>query len=224
MSRVGQVSILVLSALLGVAAAPARAGDVLARFSGSGPQSTETFHVDGPWLLNWHAGSDFPTLAYIELHLYDANTGRLVGVAVRHTGVGAGERLIRKSGDFRISVVGTGIDWSLDIEKAPLAVDALLERNPDLTEVTLVPPDVGLDRDIVEHLKSWSTKDGRSLKIETDGGTEMSVGFYDDTVCPGLMEARNIFFVTSGSDDALFNAIMLENGTRCFFGGAVQLN
>jgi len=203
---------------------PANTTETLTHFSGSGPQSTAPFRVDGPWLLKWHAGSDFPTLAYIELHLYDAKTGKLVGVALRHSGVGAGERLIREGGEFRISVVGTGIDWSLDVERAPAALDALLERNPDLKEVTLVPPDIGLDRDIVEHLKSWSSEDGRSLKIQTDGGAEMSVGFYDDAVCPGLMDARNIFFVTSGANNALYNAIMLENGTRCFFGGAVQLN
>ena len=219
-----RLSLPLLLVCSGLANASTGTGEPIAHFSGGGPESTAAFHVDGPWLLDWHASTDFPALSYLELHLYDATTDRLVGIALQHSGPGAGQRLIREGGDFRISVVGTGIDWSLDVENAPPALDALLERNPGLTEMPLVSDEVGLDRDIVGYLKSWNTVDGRTLNIETDAGAEISVQFYDGKVCPGLADAHNLFFVTSGPSGALFNAIMLENGTRCFFGGSVRLN
>ena len=215
---------LALCLALGLAATAATGQEVIARFSGSGPGSTASFQVEGPWLLNWLVSSDSPTLTHLELHLYDAQTDRLSGVALRHTGVGSGQRLIRDGGDYHIAVVGSGIDWAIEIEQAPEAVAELLRQNPDLTEVRLVAPNVGLSRDIVGQLRSWATEDGRSLVLETDDGRRISIAFYGDAVCPGLEDAHNIFFVTSGLRGALFNGIVLESGTHCYFGGAARLN
>ena len=215
------VTMLCLCLSLSVAS---HAQDVAARFSGSGPQSTASFNVEGPWLLNWRVGSDYPTTTYLEIHLYDAQTNRLAGIALRHTGVGSGQRLIREGGEYHIAVVGSGIDWAIEIEQAPEAVAELLRQNPDLTEVRLVAPDVGLSRDIVGQLRSWATQDGRSLVLETDDGRTISIGFYGDVVCPGLEDAHNIFFVTSSPRGALFNGIVLEDGTHCYFGGAARVN
>lgn len=223
-ARARPPGVLVLCLALGLTATVAGGQEVVARFSGSGPSSTESFQVEGPWLLNWRVSSGSPMLTHLELHLYDAQTDRLAGVALRHTGVGSGQRLIREGGEYHIAVVGTGIDWAIEIEEAPEAVADLLRQNPDLTEVRLVPPNVGLSRDIVAQLRSWSTADGRSLTLVTDDGRTVSIAFYGDAVCPGLEDAHNIFFVTSGPRGALFNAIVLENGTRCHFGGAARLN
>lgn len=194
------------------------------RFNGSGPDSTSSFRVDGPWLLNWGVSSDFPTVAHLEIHLYDAQTGRFVGLALRHTGIGSGQRLIRESGEYRIVVVGRSIDWRIEIEEAPENLAALLRENPDLTEIQLVSPAVGLTREVVERISGWSSADGRLLLLETDYGTKISAGFIGDAVCPGLEDARNIFFVTSDQRGMLFNAILLEDGTRCFLSGLARLN
>jgi hypothetical protein len=214
----------VLCVALGVTAAAAQTQQAVARFNGSGPGSTESFRVEGPWLLNWRVTNEFPTLTHLEAHLYDAETGRLVGIAVRHTGIGSGQRLVREGGEYRIVVVGTGIDWSLEVEQAPGSLADLVKRNPDLTEVELMTPSIGLSRDVVRHLSGWHTQDARTLIVETDDGRTMSIDFYEGAACPGLADAQNIFFVTSSLQGAIFNAIVLENGTRCYFGGAVRVD
>lgn len=222
MTRAARAAALCIAVALTAAAAHGQ--EVVARFSGSGPGNTEVFSVDGPWLLNWRVGSEFPTLAHVELHLYDARTGKLAGVALRRPGTGSGQRLIREGGEYRIVVVGTGIDWSLEIEEAPGTIAELLRENPDLETVDLVSPDIGLSRDIVSQIRSWRTDDGRTLTLETDDGRTLSVDFYGGGVCPGLADAENVFFVTSSLRGTLFNGILLENGTRCYFGGAARID
>ncbi len=180
--------------------------------------------MDGPWLLNWRVSSDFPTLAYLEIHLYDAQTGRFVGLAVRHTGIGSGQKVIREGGEYRIAVVGRSINWGIKTEEVSEEVADLLRENPNLTEIQLVSPNVGLTRELLERISSWHSEGGRSLFLETDDGMTISVGFYGDAVCPGLQDAENIFFVTSDWRGTTFNAILLEDGTRCYLGGVARLD
>lgn len=192
-------------------------------FEGSGAGSTEPFHMDGPWTITWGTRTEFPMLAYLEIHLYDARTGRHLGVIAKDAEVEGGEKIIRGGGDYRISTVGHTIDWWVRVEPANRTVAEELKAKPDLREVLILAPDAGVERGVVDHLKSWSAASDRSLTLRTDDGRSLSVSFYGDTSCPGLMSTRNIYFVTSGLRGDIFNAILLEDGTRCFLGGVAPV-
>ena len=213
---------LVFLTLMSVSAATVSQA-VIERFTGSGAGSTESFTVGGPWLLNWETTSDFPQLSYIEIHLYDSQTGRHVGVAVQHRGRGNGEKLIREPGNYRISVAGVATDWAIQIEAAGEELTELLRANPDLAEVRLVEPDTGLSRQLVESVAGWQAENERTLLLRTEDGMQLRATFYGDAACPGVLQTENISFVTSGLRGDTFNAILLEDGTRCYLDGVVRL-
>jgi hypothetical protein len=179
--------------------------------------------MDGPWTITWGSKSEFPMLAYLEIHLYDAENGRHLGVIAKDAEVEGGEKIIRDGGDFRISTVGHTIDWWVRVEPAAKAVADELEAHPDLREVAIVTPDAGVDRSVVDHLQSWSAESDRALTLRTDDGRALSVSFYGEADCPGLMSTHNVYFVTSGLRADIFNAILLEDGTRCFLGGVAPV-
>lgn len=192
-------------------------------FQGSGAASTESFHMDGPWTITWGAKSDFPLLAYLEIHLYDAKTGQHLGVIAKDAEVESGEKIIRNGGDYRISTVGHDIDWWVHVEEAGQAITDVLKAKPDLAELRIITPDTGVDRSVVDHLQSWSAQNDDALELRTDDGRVLSVSFYANSECPGLMSTHNIYFVTSGLRGDIFNAILLEDGTRCYLGGVAPV-
>jgi hypothetical protein len=214
----GVTAAVVLGSCVALLAAVAVAQTV-DRFSGRGPGGTGAFSVEGPWLLSWRVGSEFPMLAHLELHLYEEPSGRFVGLAVNHTGVGSGQKVIAEGGRYRIVVVGRSMDWAIVIEEARNEIAELLRDNPGLTRVQLVAPNVGLSPDIVAGIRAWQAEDESSLILRTEDGTRLRVRFYDNEPCPGLLDARNIFFVTAGMRSQIFNAILLEQGMRCYIGG-----
>lgn len=116
------------------------------------------------------------------------------------------------------------MDWRIEINEVSENLAVLLRENPDLTEIQLVSPNVGLTRELVSRISAWRTEDGRSLLLETDDGMTISAAFHGDVICPGLQDADNIFFVTSDRRGMLFNAILLEDGTRCYLSGVVRLD
>ncbi len=198
--------------------APAAPGSDAQRFSGSAPGGTPPFRVEGPWLLSWNAGSEFPNMAYLDLQLYDADTNRFVGEAVKNYGTGSGEKLIRHGGHYRIVANGGWVNWSVKIQPAPENLTRFLSQHPDVAEIQLVEPHTGVASSVVKHVASWSSEGNKALVLTSDTGATTRVAFYGGGTCPGLEDARNIFFVTSTYNSDLYNAILLENGTRCYLG------
>ncbi len=200
------------------AAAAGAAGDSVQSFSGSAPGGTEPFKVQGPWLLSWNASSEFPNMAYLDLQLYDADTDRFVGEAVKNYGTGSGEKLIRQGGHYRIVANGGWVNWSVKIQPAPENLSSFVAQHPDIREIQLTEPHTGLASSVVKHLQGWSSEGNQALLLKSETGATTRITFYGDGTCPGLEDARNIFFVTSRYNTDLYNAILLENGTRCYLG------
>lgn len=220
-SRSAITAIASLCGALGVATAAAQA--VVERFAGSGPGSTETFTVEGPWLLNWRVGSEFPLLAHLEVHLYEEPSGRFVGLAVNYSGVGSGQKIIAEGGQYRIVVAGRSMDWAVEVEEARREVAELLRADPDLTEVSLVPPDIGLTPERLRSVQAWQAESESSMVLRTDQGMRIRIRFYDGAPCPGLLDAENVFFVTADLRAERYNAILLEQGTRCYIGSISEI-
>ena len=106
--------ILFLAALL-IAAAAANAGEVVARFSGSGNTTTAAFEVDGPWLLDWRINSDYRMQSAFELHLINAETGFFDSRILKTQRVGNGLKLFRETGRFRFEISANFTDWNLTV-------------------------------------------------------------------------------------------------------------
>jgi hypothetical protein len=196
--------------------------EVIERFTGSGSGRAGPFRADGPWMLTWRAGSAFPMLAEFAVHLYDARSDRFVGIAVSHTGVGSGQKVIAEPGQYRMVIIGRHVDWAIRIDEAPAELADFVRRRPDVTRVTLVPPRTGLARDVVDSIRTWRAEDDETLVLTTEEGATVRVRFYENVACPGLSETGNIFFVTSSEDRNLYNAILTEEGTRCYIGRIVS--
>jgi hypothetical protein len=209
---------MLLGAAVAALGATAAAQSVVERFSGSGPGSTDDFTVDGPWLLNWNVTSEFPMLAHLELHLYEEPSGRFAGIAVNYTGVGSGQKVVAEGGRYRIVVAGRAMSWAVEIEKARREVADLLKSDPELSRMQILPPDTGLTPDTVRSIRSWEPEDDSTLIVRTDDGRSFRITFYDGEPCPGLADAQNVFFVTSSARAQTFNAILLEQGVRCYIG------
>lgn len=184
-------------------------------FSGNAPGGTEAFQIDGPWLLSWTAASDFPQIAFMEIHLYDAQTDRFLGLIAQSDGPGKDQRLIRESGTFRIVVTGSNMRWSLEVEPAEATLAELVRSRPDLERIQLIEPRTGVATDLVRNAKGWRAEGETAIWL-TGSGDPVRIAFHGGIACPGLQESPTISFVTSGFDTQIFNAILLENGTRCY--------
>jgi hypothetical protein len=209
---------LVLICALSVAGAVIAQQAVIERYTGSGSGSAGPFGTEGPWMLTWSARSEFPTLAEFAVHLYDARSGRFLGLAVNHTGVGNGQKAILEPGDYRLVVVGRSVDWSIRIDDAPAEIAEFMRRRPDVTRVNLIPPRTGLRRDQVSAVSAWSADSDDLLILRMADGSQLRVGFHEGVSCPGLSATGSISFVTSGTSADLFNAILTEEGVRCYIG------
>ena len=99
----------------------ASAERLIAEFNGSGNQTTATFIVNGPWILDWRLNSEFDKMISFDLDLLDGNTGVLIGsVLVRKSlgpGLEDGVRLFNRSGKFRFRVNGSLVQWYLKVKK-----------------------------------------------------------------------------------------------------------
>jgi hypothetical protein len=194
-------------------------------FSGDGSASTSTFRMDGPWSLTWQSSSEFPRLVHMEIHLYDAARGRQVGVVAQQTGVaGRGERLIREAGEYRLSVIARNVGWRIRVEEAEAPIVDLLAKNPNLSVVRLVAPNTGLARELINRIASWQAEDDQTLLLRTSDGRRFSASFSGNTRCPGLVTTASVYFVTADLNGDIFNAILLEDGTRCYLGGVIGLD
>ncbi|MGD8416524.1 MAG: hypothetical protein PVH91_05660 [Pseudomonadales bacterium] len=211
--RLATIVIVCWTALGGTAAWGA---DTIRSFSGTAPGGTSAFRMDGPWTLSWTAASEFPQLAFLQMQLYDADTDRFLGLVGERDSTGHGERIIPKGGNYRIVVTGQHVDWTIDVAPVSGKVADLLKAHPEIKSIRLVEPETGLSPDLVRGATGWRADGDTAILLTTSTGATVKVPFYGNAACPGLADSHNVFFVTAGYDSELFNAILLENGTRCY--------
>jgi hypothetical protein len=212
-------------------ACPASAADL--RFAGDASDRTDTFTMDGPWLLDWSARSPsrLPCNYQIwsrdsteglpcnfELRLFDADSGDYIGMIAQLEGEGRGYKLFEAAGNYRIEIVSQHVAWEL------LVKPITKERAAKLKSLTASGPtfedrSVTAAREVAEGtFTSWRpVDDGVLLLFAEDGATGYRVTFTPG--CTGLAEATALSFVSASSAGGVerFDSILLDDGTQCYF-------
>jgi hypothetical protein len=120
----------IAAALILVVSCTTASGErLIAELNGSGNQTTATFIVTAPWILDWRINSEFERMVSFDLDLLDGNTGVLKGsVLVRKSlgrGLEDGVRLFNESGKFRFRVNGSLVQWYFKVKQLTPAEAAL---------------------------------------------------------------------------------------------------
>lgn len=203
-----------------VFAAPAGAENLVKTFTGTGPDTTPRFEVEGPWRVDWEAESEHPLLAAFYTNLYDAETSEYLGFITQLRGTGAGSKLIRESGTFRIGISGNDVDWTLRIVELSDAEAAAVERAAGRPRAAELPPAARTAPSTVVASGSftgWNVVDERTLDLVT-GQPGMVLQVTLTERCPGLKESTEVLFVTPDTGATnVYNSILLDDGTRCYF-------
>ena len=94
---------------------------LIAELNGSGNQTTATFTVTAPWILDWRINSEYERMVSFDLDLLDGNTGVLKGSVVIRKSLGRGledgVRLFNQGGKFRFRVNGSLVQWYLKVKQ-----------------------------------------------------------------------------------------------------------
>ena len=112
----------IAAALILVVSCTTASGErLIAELNGSGNQTTATFTVTAPWILDWRINSEYERMVSFDLDLLDGNTGVLKGsVVVRKSlgrGLEDGVRLFNQGGKFRFRVNGSLVQWYLKVKQ-----------------------------------------------------------------------------------------------------------
>jgi len=204
------------------ASVSAETTDSTHRYTGEAPGATEDFRMNGPWTLSWVAASEFPQLAFMQMQLVDASTNRFLGLVAQRDGTGHGERLIREPGTYRVVVTGRNVDWTIQVEPVTGDLAKLVTSRPDVESITLVQPETGVSPELVKNASGWHADGEKAILLTTGDGDTVRITFHGDVACHGLPDSHNLFFVTAGFDTDVYNAVMLENGTRCYLAAPVS--
>jgi hypothetical protein len=102
------------SLLLPLMAVPA---ELVREFSGRDNTVTPTFHVDGPWTLDWRLDGDFDALIALDITLINARTGQHIGRILHTKRKGNGLKLFHEPGSYQLRVSTTLGRWRVKIEE-----------------------------------------------------------------------------------------------------------
>ena len=107
--------------ILVVSCTTANGERLIAELNGSGNQTTATFTVTAPWILDWRINSEYERMVSFDLDLLDGNTGVLKGSVVIRKSLGRGledgVRLFNQGGKFRFRVNGSLVQWYLKVKQ-----------------------------------------------------------------------------------------------------------
>jgi hypothetical protein len=231
-----RLSKLLLVSCVFLAALAQSVGAEVLHFTGDASGHTDEFQMNSPWLLDWSArvpsklqcnyepGTKDGTPGLpcnLELRLYDVAAGKFVGTIAQFEGEGRGHKLFHEAGSYRIDVVSQHVTWELKVE--PIAanqaarLEELTEKGPSLEDRSMV-----IARQVAEDsFVSWRPVDDATLLLfAEDETTGYQVTF--SPPCPGLGKAKALSFVTAyTTDDKLYDSILLDNNTRCYFARVV---
>jgi hypothetical protein len=170
--------------------------------------------------VDWEAESEHPLLAAFYSNLYDAETSEYLGFITQLRGTGAGSKLIRESGTFRIGISGNDVDWTLRIVELSDAEAAAVEQSAGRARAAELPPAARPEPSTVVASGSfvgWNVLDERTLDLVT-GQPGMVLEVTLTEPCPGLKESTEVLFVTPDTGATnVYNSILLDDGTRCYF-------
>lgn len=187
------------------------------KLSGKDNDKPPEFTVSGPWTMDWSTRSEFPLLASIELRLYDAATGEFIGMVAEIKGTGSGLKVFENAGTFQVVVVGTFVEWDIEIEEISKEQAARLARSAD-GRPSLLDSARQVSRLVPEgSFESWRPQGNKNLLLFDGDGVRWRVSF--SPACPGLERATVLSFVMAADGGSLgqYNSILLEDGTRCYF-------
>lgn len=210
-------ALLMMSILLGSSIAAAD----IQRFSGANSGRPPPFTVEGPWTLDWNARSDSVDLASIELRLYDGSTGEFIGMIAEVKGTGSGLKLFENGGTFQVAVVGTLVEWDIEIEEISEELAAEMKRE-SAGRPSLVDTATRASRRVPENsFTSWRPQGNEQLLLFEDDRVAWRISF--SPACPGLGAATAISFVMPADGTSLgqYDSILLDDGTRCYFQNVV---
>lgn len=186
--------------------------------SGKDNGKSETFSVDGPWTMDWRAKSEFPLLASIEMRLHDGETGEFLGMVAEIKGTGGGLKVFEDPGTYQVVVVGTFVEWEIDIEEIGEEDADKLKRNTAASP-RLIDSVKKVSRLVPESsFSSWRPQGDDNLRLFADDGIGWRVSF--SPACPGLEKATALSFVMTADNEGdigQYNSILLDDGTRCYF-------
>lgn len=191
------------------------------KLNGKDSARSPEFTVNRPWTMDWSARSEFPLLASIELRLYDSTSGDFVGMIAEVKGTGSGLKLMERTGTFRIVVVGTFVEWDIEIEEISDEQAASLKRSAE-DRLSLIDSARQVSRLVPEgSFTSWRPQGNERLLLFDDDGVGWRVTF--SKACPGLENAKALSFVTAADDVDMqqYDSILLEDGIRCYFDKAI---
>ena len=192
----------------------------LARFEGNSNQRTAVFEPASPWMLYWYTQSDNVLPKTFELRLHDADSGKYLGTIIQQRIIANGEKLFEAPGRYQVDVVAGNLDWTLVVSEISAEKAAQLIRDSK-GQPTLEESAGRYARQVAESsFESWRPVDDQTLLLfAADKSHGFRVRF--ETPCKGLKDASELIFVSSGSDGALYDAIMLDDGTHCAFARVV---
>ncbi len=187
------------------------------RFRGDGSSRLPVFTVAGPWTMDWSTRSDLPALASIEIRLYDSESGNFIGMVAELKGTGRGFKLFADAGNYQLVIVGTSVDWDIQIKEVSEEQAASLKQEAD-GEPSLLDTSRRVSSRVPQgSFVSWRPEGDDTLLLLENGDIGWRVSFLPPK-CPGLDTATALSFVTPvGDTDAGYDSILLDTGTRCYF-------
>lgn len=90
-------------------------------FSGHGNSQTESFNIDsGQWRIKWATTNEKPAGAgSFRVTVHSAVSGRPMGVAVEHRGIGHGTAYVNEDPRlYHLVIESSNVDWSVAMEEA----------------------------------------------------------------------------------------------------------
>jgi len=215
-----QIAALLGSGLLILVSPFAHADSEIAAFGGEGNARSAVFSTTGPWMLDWSLSSDVPTLAMFDMRLYDGKTGNLIGPVITVEGTGQGSKLFAEAGEFQLAITASSLRWNVRVSEADSELAARVMRESEGRQ-TLADRAGDVSRRIGEGtFQTWRPVDDSTLLLFGEDNRGYRVSF--DPPCAGLAGAKALSFVTArGAMADEYDSILLEDGTRCYFGEVV---
>jgi hypothetical protein len=209
-----QLGLISIALLIGIWPCAVDAESV--RFDGKGDDMLPSFTVEGPWLIDWKAHSEYPLLAYFELRLLDASTGNPVGVVAQLEGRGRGLKMFEEPGTYKFEVISRNAVYEISVSEISESQAAELKRASTGTPTLQDSTKKLLGRVREGSFDSWRAENDSSLLLFSELGPGQRIEF--SASCPGLSSATALSFVAPmKSGDRLYDSILLDNGLRCYF-------
>jgi hypothetical protein len=93
----------------------------IAKFAGQGDTQTDSFNIEsGQWRIKWTADNEQPPgSGALKVTIHSAISGRPLGIAIDHKGIGHDTALVTEDPRlYHLEVESHNVDWTLVIEES----------------------------------------------------------------------------------------------------------